>query len=130
MSKLDISRMGWRNLWRNPRRTLVTIATMTVALMALVVFAGLMRGMQTALERNVVELETGDVQIFDKGYQERPSLYVRIADPEALLVRLDRAGYPATARLRASGLAAAGTSSAGALLVGVDVARDQRVSRV
>jgi ABC-type lipoprotein release transport system permease subunit len=122
--------MAWRNVWRNPRRSLVTMSTMMVALCALVVFSGLMRGMQTAMEQNVVELETGDVQIFARGYQERPSLYLRIADPDTLLARLDRAGYRATARLRASGLAAAGASSAGALLVGVDVARDRRVSRV
>lgn len=130
MTRLGIGKMAWRNLWRNPRRTLVTIGTMTVALTALVVFAGLMRGMQTALEQNVVELETGDVQIFKKGYEDRPSLYERIADPDALLAKLDRAGYPATARLRASGLAAAGASSGGALLIGVDVERDRRVSRV
>jgi hypothetical protein len=30
MSQLGIGKMGWRNLWRNPRRTLVTVATMTV----------------------------------------------------------------------------------------------------
>jgi ABC-type lipoprotein release transport system permease subunit len=127
---MSIGKMAWRNIWRNPRRSLVTMGTMAVALCALVVFAGLMRGMQSALEQNVVELETGDVEIFAKGYQERPSLYLRIADPDAILARLDRAGYPATTRLRASGLAAAGASSAGALIVGVDVARDHRVSRV
>lgn len=122
--------MAWRNLWRNPRRSLVTMGTMTVALCALVVFGGLLQGMQTSLERNVVDLETGDVEIFAPGYEERPSIYLRIADPEALLMRLDQAGYAASARLRASGLAAAGQSSAGALLIGLDVARDARVSRV
>jgi ABC-type lipoprotein release transport system permease subunit len=127
---VSIAKMAWRNVWRNRRRSLVTMGTMMVALCALVVFAGLMRGMENAMEANVVELETGDVEIFARGYEERPSLYVRIADPDALLARLDGAGYPATARLRASGLAAAGASSAGALIVGVDVARDRRVSRV
>jgi ABC-type lipoprotein release transport system permease subunit len=127
---MSTTKMAWRNVWRNPRRSLVTMSTMMVALCALCVFAGLMRGMQSALERNVVDLETGDLQIFAKGYEERPSLFLRVEDPDALLQKLDRAGYPAAARLRASGLAAAGTSSAGALLVGVDVARDRRVSRV
>ncbi len=122
--------MAWRNLWRNRRRSLVTMGTMAAALCALTAFSGLMRGMQRAMEANVVELETGDVEIFAPGYEERPSLYLRIADPEALLERLDRAGYAAAPRLRASGLAAAGASSAGALVVGVDVARDHRVSRV
>lgn len=128
--RVSVSKMAWRNLWRNPRRSLVTMGTMAVALCALVTFSGLMRGMQRAMEANVVELETGDVEIFAKGYEERPSLYLRIADPDALLARLDRAGYAASPRLRAAGLAAAGTSSAGALLIGVDVARDHRVSRV
>lgn len=127
---MSIAKMAWRNLWRNPRRSLVTMGTMTLALAALLVFAGLMRGMQSALERNVVDLETGDLQIFAKGYQDRPSLYVRIADPDALVARLERAGFAAAPRLRASGLAAAGANSGGALLVGVDVARDHRVSRV
>src|SRR5262249_20284287 len=107
-----------------------TMGAMTVALAALVVYAGLARGMYSGLERNVVELETGDLQIFAKGYQDRPSLYARIAEPEALLARLDRAGFAGSARLRVSGLAAAGKSSAGALLVGLDVARDRRVSRI
>ncbi len=127
---MTIAKMAWRNLWRNPRRSLVTIGTMTVALSALLLLAGLMRGMLSGLERNVVELETGDVQIFAPGYQEKPSLYTRIADPDALLGRLDHAGYRAAPRLRASGLAAAGSHSGGALLVGVDVARDHRISRV
>jgi ABC-type lipoprotein release transport system permease subunit len=126
---MSIGKMAWRNLWRNPRRSLVTLATMTVALSALVIFSGLMRGMQTAMEANIVELETGDVEIFARGYEERPSLYLRLGDPDALLHKLDQAGYPATARLRASGLAAAGASSAGAFIIGVDVARDRRVSR-
>jgi ABC-type lipoprotein release transport system permease subunit len=127
---MRVGKMAWRNLWRNKRRSLVTLGTMTVALCALVVFSGLMRGMQTAMEANIVELETGDIEIFAHGYEERPSLYLRLANPDELAQKLDQAGYPATARLRASGLAAAGTSSAGALIVGVDVARDKKVSRV
>lgn len=127
---MSIGKMAWRNIWRNPRRSLVTMGTMTVALCALVVFTGLIHGMQRAMERNVVDLETGDVEIFAQGYEERPSLYLRLAHPEALLARLERAGYSAAPRLRASGLAAAGTSSAGALLVGVEVARDHAVSRI
>lgn len=127
---MNLGKMGWRNLWRNPRRSLVTMGTMAIALCALVLFAGLMQGMQSSLERNVVELETGDVEIFAPGYEERPSIYTRIDDPDALLQRLSHAGYRATARLLASGLAAAGASSAGARLIGVDVARDRQVSRV
>ena len=122
--------MAWRNLWRNPRRSLVTMGTMTIALCALVTFSGLMSGMQRAMEANVVELETGDIQIFAPGYQEKPSLYSRIENPDALLRALNDAGYAATPRLRAAGLAAAGSSSSGALMIGVDVARDHKVSRV
>ena len=37
--RCSLGKMAWRNLWRNPRRSLVTMATMAVALCALVVFS-------------------------------------------------------------------------------------------
>lgn len=127
---MNLVKMAWRNVWRNTRRSVVTIGAMTIALAALLVFSGLMRGLVVGLERNIVELEIGDVQIFAPGYRDRPSIYERIALPEELLSRLEAAGFRASARLRASGLAAGGTDSSGAQFIGLDVARDRTVSRV
>jgi len=122
--------MAWRNVWRNRRRTLVTIGAMSFALFVMILYAGLMEGYLRSMERNVLDLEVGDVQVFADGYRDNPSIYTRIEHPEALLAPLDAAGFPASARLLAHGMAAAGESSAGVSFRGVDVERDARVSLV
>ncbi len=122
--------MAWRNVWRNRRRTLVTVAAMSLALLSMLCWGGLIEGMLRDMERDVLDLEIGDLQVFAGDYRTNPSIYTRIEDPEALLDPLDAAGFPASARLLAYGMAAAEESSAAVSFRGVDVARDARVSRI
>lgn len=123
-------RLAWRNLWRNPRRTLVTVAATTLALLTMILAAALFDGFLQGTERKVLDLELGDVQIFAGDYRDNPSLYTRIEDAEAVVRRLEQAGYAASPRLLGGGLGAAGGTSAGVALYGVEVDRDARVSQV
>jgi ABC-type lipoprotein release transport system permease subunit len=122
--------MAWRNVWRNQRRSLVTISAMSLALCVLILYVGLIDGIMLGMERSLVEIEVGDVQVFAEDYRLNPSIYTRIEQPEALLTPLSEAGFPATGRLLAFGLAAAEESSAGVSFRGIDVERDARVSQV
>lgn len=127
---MEVFKMAWRNLWRSRRRSLTTIVAMTFALVVMLLLSGLIEGMLRTLEQDIVELEVGDIQIFADDYRKKPSIHTRILDPEAVLAPLDAAGFSASARLLAFGLAASDESSAGASFRGVDVERDARVSRV
>jgi putative ABC transport system permease protein len=120
--------MAWRNIWRNRRRTLVTVSAMTLALWVMVLYTGLLEGYFLGMERNILNLEVGDVQVFAPGFRDNPSLYTRIGDPEPLLGRLEGLGFRASARLLGAGLAAAGESSAGVSFRGVSLKRDAEVS--
>lgn len=111
--------MAFRNILRAKRRSLITILAMAFALGIMVVYTGLMDGMIGDMKKNAVMLEMGHVQIHAEGYQESPSIYKRIQTPDVLLERLAKAGYTASYRLFASGLAAHGNSSAGVYLRGV-----------
>jgi putative ABC transport system permease protein len=122
--------MAWRNVWRNSRRTLTAVVATSLGLWAMIVYSGMAGGYIRRMESHVLDVEIGDIQIHHAEYLRSPSLYDRIEDPQALLAQLDAAGLPAAPRLLGAGLAAAGESSAGISLVGVDVARDPAVSRV
>jgi putative ABC transport system permease protein len=122
--------MAWRNVWRNSRRTLAAVAATTLGLFTMIVYSGLVRGYLDRMEAHVLDVEMGDLQIHPAEYVGSPSLYERIEDPKALLAALDDAGLPAAPRLLGSGLAAAAQSSAGVSLIGIDVERDARVSRI
>ncbi|MBN2362486.1 MAG: ABC transporter permease [Deltaproteobacteria bacterium] len=120
-------KMAWRNIWRNRRRTLVTIAAMSIAVFITVGYSGLVAGMVSQFESDTLDFELGAAQIFAPGYQDRPSIYTNMADTPAILARLDAAGVVATPRLLGAGLVAAGDSSGGAALFGIDLERDPRV---
>ncbi len=122
--------MARRNVWRSRRRSLVTTAAMSLALVVMILYTGLMEGYFRDMERNVLDLEVGDVQVFAESYRDSPSIYTRIADPEAVLAPLEEAGYPASARLLAYGLAAAGEASAGVSFRGVEIESDALVSAI
>ena len=122
--------MAWRNVWRNRRRTLVTMGAMTFGLLAMILYAGLVEGYLLGLERNVLDLEMGDVQIHAPKFRSKPSLYEIIEDDRRIVGELDDAGYPASARLLGPALAAAGDVSAGVSLRGLDPLRDASVSDI
>lgn len=122
--------MAWRGVWRNRRRSLVTVAATSFGLLVMILYHGIMEGYLASMERNILDLEVGDVQVFAGDYRENPSIYTRIEDPDAVLAALEAQGLRASPRLLAFGMAAAGDSSAGVSFRGIDVARDTQVSRI
>lgn len=103
---------------------------MSLALLTTILYSGLVEGYLDGMERNVLDLEVGDVQIFAGDYRSNPSIHTKIDDSKQLLARLEEAGFPASGRLLAFGLVAAGETSAGASFRGLDVERDVAVSEV
>jgi ABC-type lipoprotein release transport system permease subunit len=127
---MQILKMAWRNIWRNSRRTGITIAAMALALFLLVLWTSLFEGFLIRMERSLVEIELGDAQIFAPDYRDRPSLFETIEAPDELLAELDSRGFRASSRLLAGALVASGESAAGASLIGIDPERDKSVSEI
>jgi putative ABC transport system permease protein len=127
---VSVLKLAWRNIWRNRRRTVVTIAAMTIAMIATINYSGLINGYMHGMERNILDFAFGDIQIHAPGYLDKPSLYKQIENPNELLEKLDAAGLPGSARLLAAGLGALKETSAGVMLIGLDVNRDARVLKI
>ncbi len=122
--------MAWRNLWRYGRRTVTTIAAMTLALLTLIVWTSFVQGFLRDLETTIVEVEIGDLQVYPPEYRTQPSIFDRIGTSTELVDTLGAMGFEASARLLGGGLAAAGEASAGVSLRGVETEQDARVSVV
>ncbi len=67
-SFLSLWRIAVRNVLRNRRRTLITLAALVVGVGVMVSIRGVLNGMQTSLVDNVVEGQTGALQVHHKGY--------------------------------------------------------------
>ncbi|MBN2344619.1 MAG: ABC transporter permease [Deltaproteobacteria bacterium] len=124
--------LAWRNIWRNKRRSVVTIAAMSLALFAMVQYSGFMRGYQIDLENSAVAVEMGNIQIHAADYPSNPSLYKLLNHPNELVRRIEaeNAACDASARLLGSGLVASEHNSAAAQFRGIDVHNDKRVSDI
>lgn len=121
---MNVFKLAWRNVWRNHRRSGITIAAMTLALVVELLYSGMVSGLVYGMEDDATAFELGDVQVFAEGYLTKPSLYDKVPDHDAVIERLQADGYRATARLFSGGLAASGELSAGVSFVGIDPVSD------
>src|SRR6202162_6156715 len=74
MGVLLLVKIGWRNLWRNPRGTLLTALALGLGLTLLLVSLGLLDGSHEQLVSSAVRFGTGHVVIQAQGYQDTGSL--------------------------------------------------------
>jgi ABC-type lipoprotein release transport system permease subunit len=127
---MKILSIASRSVFRNWRRTLVTTLAMGFSGFIMTLFAALMAGMLQTSERNAVAMNLGDIQIHAEGYRDDPDLYNRIDNPAGLVNKLQQAGFHATQRIYGFGLAAAGSTSAGVQMRGVNLKNEATVTQV
>ncbi len=130
-------RLGWRNLWRNRRRSLITIGGLAFAFAFLIGLVGFGRGLGIQMLRNGTELMVGHIQVHDGRYLPDRVLHRTIggregADWPALIERLKREPKvrQAVPRVYGSALLSTGNKSSGGQIVGVDPAAEGSLSRV
>lgn len=67
-------RLAWRNLWRNPRRTLIACASIFFAVFLSVLISSTQVGQNQLLIDTMVGFSTGHVQVHGAGYWEKRSM--------------------------------------------------------
>jgi ABC-type lipoprotein release transport system permease subunit len=122
--------MGWRNIWRNRRRSAITIGAMAFSVTLLVFFFGFMASWMDQMEENVIGMSVGDIQIHHPQYLADQNLYQLVPDAEALLQKLHGDGYAAAPRVYGYGLMASDVSgkSAGAQFKGIALDYEPKVT--
>jgi putative ABC transport system permease protein len=122
--------LAWRNVWRQPHRTWLSLASIVIAGIVTVFLLSLQRGAYGAMEENVLKLADGFAQIQPRGYADDPDLRKAIDQPAALMARIEALrGVTASApRATTYAILSNGDRSFGAAVFGVDPAREPKVS--
>ncbi|UCF19464.1 MAG: ABC transporter permease [Gemmatimonadota bacterium] len=130
-------RIGWRNLGRNRRRTLITAAGLAFGYLAVVLLVGWMEGLTAEMIESGTSTLSGQLQVHDLDYRPERKIYDTIggrdgADVDRLLgeVAADPAIEAAAARVFGGGLVSSGEATTAGVLVGIDPARERRVSNL
>ena len=117
---------AWRNLWRNKRRTGITVTAVVLTTAILVVTFALMDGMMVHLLDAATNMVEGEAKIHADGYRADRSFFKSIENPEAIMDRAREAGIEAAPRSYGYGLVSVGTKSAGAIFWGIDPAVERK----
>jgi len=125
-------RLAARNLWRNPRRSLITVTAVATGVAGLIFLWAYVDGMNQQMIDNTTRYLTGHLQVQLRGYQDDPTPELAFAEFEALLTNL--AAEPGIAgvapRVEGMALASSADKSRGVLIVGIDPARETGVTTI
>ena len=123
-------KLAWRNVFRNPRRSGLTIAAIAVGLAALFFLWSFIEGVNDQMIENSTRYVSSHVQLHRRGYHDNQTLDLLMEDTRVLAAAL--AGQPgivaSSQRLEAMALASLGDKSRAVMVIGVDPAREMAVT--
>lgn len=126
---MDLLRLAWKNLWRNRRRTLITLSALSFSLMLIQAVHNLSHGVYTTMIDSGVRAGSGHLVVYHEGYIDSRDEQL-VFDPAGLVSELTGlSGVDAVLpRLYLPGLAQSSRESRGVLLTGVDPSMERGVN--
>lgn len=127
-----IFRLAWRNLWRQPKRTWLTIGAMLFSNVLLIFMMSLQFGMYGLMIENTLKAFTGHMQVQAEGYVDDQKMRQVVPDVRALAstLREELNSENVAARARGFVLASSEERSYGIAVLGVEPAFEPVVSSV
>jgi ABC-type lipoprotein release transport system permease subunit len=124
--------LAWRNLWRNSRRTVITLIVVSVGLWSILFFNAFLVAWSQASKDTTLKLLIGQGQIHAQGYLNDPSIDALMPPPDAgLRAALDGPAIGAWAmRLQLPGVVVSEYKTLPLNILGVDPLAEQRVSSI
>ncbi len=123
-------KLAWRNIWRNKRRSVITLAAVVFATVMAIAMRGIQKGTYALNIKSAVEMFSGYLQIQEKNYLDNPSLtssFVMNKNiKDALKTTKGVLGY--APRIYADGLISYKDNSRGAAIFGIEPDKEKNVT--
>ncbi len=117
-----MTRLAWRNLWRNHRRTTIMLIAIAMGVWAMVFMTSMLRGMVDGMVEDGLRALPGHVQIHHPLYRDDPNIENGMPEPSGdLLAALDESRVTGwSARVRVPAMISSERDNRGVILLGVD----------
>lgn len=124
--------LAWRNIWRNKRRSTITIASIALAVLLACVMRSMQLGSYGRMIENAARFYTGYIQIHQNGYWDDKTLDNSFLNDDVLTnaIASTNGVEVAVPRLESFALASYGTKTKGALVLGVDPEKEDLLTMV
>lgn len=116
-----ILNIAWRNIWRNPLRSLVIIGSVMIGLWAGIFILAFFRGMINQQINTSIQQQFSHIQVHHPEFLEDEAPECAVLKPDATLkaIRGNKKVMANSARIRISGMASSAYSSSGVIILGV-----------
>lgn len=124
--------IAWRNLWRNRKRTLITVLTVTMAVMLSTFMSSLQEGTYAKMIDNIVKSYSGYLQIMHPDFQETGSINDSFEPADSLFEIISTAEEINLlgSRLEAFTLISYGENTKGCTLIGIDPENEDKLTNL
>ncbi len=124
-------KLAWRNIWRNKRRTFITMGSIVMAVVLASVMAAMQQGQYTQMIDNTVGSFSGHIQVQAPGYQDEPTLENSLEVDTSLLHQLSENQdiLAIVPRIESFALAAGLQKTKAGMVIGIDVEAEQDLSK-
>jgi len=122
--------LAWRNLWRNKRRTIITLASVLMAVVLAIALRSIQKGAYGNMTANAVRFSTGYIQVHAKGYWDDQTINNSFALDHALTKTLqkDKNISLYVPRLESFALASSGQHTKGVGVMGIDPIKENKMN--
>lgn len=125
--------LAWRNLWRNRKRSLISMSSVLFAVLLAITFNSMERGSYERMIESMVTYSTGYVQIQDPLYEEEPSMDNALLFDEELRKMVEQLTSPVdywVPRIQNFALVATDEVTRGIMVMGVDPEKERRMNNL
>ena len=125
-----VIKLAWRNIWRNRRRSVITLVSIIFAVVLCVLMDSLKKGLLDKMKDNIVGLYSGYAQVHAEGYWDERSLENSFSTADNLhpILQDEPRLKDAIPRLESFILAASGEFAKGSMIIGMDPAAESTYS--
>jgi len=123
-------KLAWRNIWRNKRRTLITMTSIVVAVLLSAVMRSMQEGQYDDMIKSTVGTFSGYIQVHADGYWDNQTLENSFAATDSLLqtMRNPNNVTAVVPRIESFALGAGKQQSRPVMIMGIDVEAEQNLS--
>ncbi|MFW5774825.1 MAG: ABC transporter permease [Chitinivibrionales bacterium] len=125
-------RLAWRNLWRNKRRTVITMASVYFAVILVLFTRSMQLGTYEHIINNTLKLYTGYIQVHGAGYWDHRSLENSMSLGDTIIDSIEgmKAVTHVVPRLESFALASSGEQTRGAMVMGIDPQKENAMAEL
>ena len=125
-------KIAWRNIWRNKRRTMITVASIMFALFFALIMRGFQKGSYAKMKENAIEAYSGYLQVQDIKYWDDKTINNTFTIDHKIIQNFENdsrinAVFP---RLETFSLASSGEATKGVVVMGILPDKEDKMTKI